>query len=74
MANTDIREEMKAKGQDVNFDEVLSDINKRDYDDSHRKIDPLKKADDAIELDTTNMSIEEVKNYILKEIEKNVHS
>lgn len=50
-------EEMKAKGQDVNFDEVLSDINKRDYDDSHRKIDPLKKADDAIELDTTNMSI-----------------
>lgn len=67
-------EEMKAKGQDVNFDEVLSDINKRDYDDSHRKIDPLKKADDAIELDTTNMSIEEVKNYILKEIEKNVHS
>ena len=67
-------EEMKAKGQDVNFDEVLSDINKRDYDDSHRKIDPLKKADDAIELDTTNMSIEEVKNYILTEIEKNVHS
>ena len=67
-------EEMKAKGQDVNFDEVLSDINKRDYDDSHRKIDPLKKDDDAIELDTTNMSIEEVKNYILKEIEKNVHS
>ena len=67
-------EEMKAKGQDVNFDEVLSYINKRDYDDSHRKIDPLKKADDAIELDTTNMSIEEVKNYILKEIEKNVHS
>ena len=67
-------EEMKAKGQDVNFDEVLSDINKRDYDDSHRKIDPLKKADDAIELETTNMSIEEVKNYILKEIEKNVHS
>ncbi len=60
--------EMKEKGMDVTYEEVLSDINKRDYDDSHRKIDPLKKADDAEEVDTTFMSIEEVRDHLLNRI------
>ena len=62
-------EEMIAKGMEADYDQVLADINKRDYDDSHRKIDPLKKADDAEEVDTTYMSIEEVRDHILKKIE-----
>ena len=60
--------EMKAKGMDVTYEDVLSDINKRDYDDSHREIDPLRKADDAEEIDTTHMSIEEVRDHLLNRI------
>ncbi|MBQ8623414.1 MAG: (d)CMP kinase [Oscillospiraceae bacterium] len=52
--------ELIEKGQDVTYDEILNDINQRDYNDSHRATAPLKKADDAIELDTSNMSIDEV--------------
>ena len=53
-------DELIAKGQDVKYEDVLNDINQRDYNDSHRAAAPLKKADDAIELDTTSMSIDEV--------------
>ncbi|MCT0164750.1 (d)CMP kinase [Lactobacillus helveticus] len=51
-------------------DEIEQNIAARDYKDSHRKISPLKKADDAIEIDTTNMSIEQVVDAILAEIKK----
>ena len=57
-------EELKEKGQDVNYDDILKDINQRDYNDSHRETAPLKKADDAVEIDTTNMSAEEVADRI----------
>lgn len=53
-------EELSAKGQDVKYDDILRDINMRDYNDSHRETAPLKKADDAVELDTTNMTPDEV--------------
>lgn len=53
-------EELKAKGQDVDYGEILKDINQRDYNDSHRETAPLLKAVDAVELDTTSMSIDEV--------------
>ena len=57
-------EELIAKGQDVTYDQVLADINTRDYNDSTREITPLRKADDAVEVDTTNMNIEEVVAHI----------
>ena len=60
----EIREELIAKGQEVNYDQVLIDINTRDHNDSTREITPLRKADDAIEVDTTKMSIEEVVAHI----------
>jgi len=60
--------ELLEKGQDVNYEETLEDIRQRDYNDSHRKLNPLKKADDAIEVDTTEMSIEEVTQSILDAI------
>jgi cytidylate kinase len=63
-------EENKQKGQESDFNTVLEDIKKRDYNDSHRKVAPLKKADDAIELDTTGMSIEQVTDYILNEVNR----
>ena len=51
-------------------DEIEKGIAARDYKDSHRKISPLKKADDAIEIDTTNMSIDQVVEAILAQIKK----
>jgi cytidylate kinase len=52
--------ELKEKGQDVTLEEVLKDINERDKRDMTRKINPLRKADDAHLIDSTGMSIEEV--------------
>lgn len=52
--------ELVEKGQDVSYEKILADINERDYNDMHRELDPLRKADDAIEVDTTHLSIEEV--------------
>ena len=59
-------EELIAKGQDVNYEQVLIDINTRDHNDSTREITPLRKADDAVEVDTTTMNIEEVVAHICK--------
>ena len=53
-------DELVAKGQTVVYVDILKDINLRDYNDSHRETAPLKKAADAVEIDTTNMSVDEV--------------
>ena len=53
-------DEMLAKGQKGNFQQVLADIQKRDYQDSHRPIAPLKQAKDAVLLDTSELDIEGV--------------
>jgi cytidylate kinase len=53
-------EQLLAGGTDAERDNVLEDIKKRDINDSTREISPLKKADDAILIDTTNMEINEV--------------
>jgi len=56
--------ELVAKGENVKIEEIYENILKRDKIDSTRNESPLKKADDAIEVDTTSKSIEEVKNKI----------
>lgn len=55
---------------DQTVEEIEKDIAERDYKDSHRKVSPLKKADDAVEIDTTNMSIEQVVQRILDQIQE----
>lgn len=60
--------ELTEKGEDVVFEDVLADIQKRDYNDTNRKLNPLRQAEDAILLDTTGMSIEEVVESILNEV------
>ena len=57
--------ELVSKGENVKIEEIYENILKRDKIDSTRKESPLKKADDAIEVDTTSKNIEEVKNKIL---------
>ena len=58
----------KKNGIESNYDELYKEIVARDYQDSHRDNSPLKKADDAIEIDSSSMSIDEVVNEILKHV------
>lgn len=57
-------QELIDKGQSVVLEEIIEDIKKRDYIDSTRELAPLVKADDAIEVDTTSMTIDQVVTYI----------
>ena len=52
-------DELRAKGEEISFEQVLSDIEKRDYNDSHRAEAPLRPAEDAVLVDTTGNSFEE---------------
>ena len=61
--------ELTAKGENITFEKVLEDVNKRDYNDSHRDVDPLRKAQDAEEIDSTEMTIEQVTDYIVSKVE-----
>lgn len=51
------------------YNQILQEIEKRDYQDSHREHSPLKKADDAIEVDTSDMSLQESIDYVSKLVE-----
>ncbi|GFZ29588.1 cytidylate kinase [Clostridium zeae] len=61
-------EELKAKGLEVDYSTILKDIIQRDYLDSNREVDPLTKADDALEVDTTGINIDQVVNKICEYI------
>ncbi len=67
-------EEMVAKGQKADYKKVLDEIIKRDYQDSHREIAPLKQAKDSVVLDTSDLNedqvIEKMKEIIGKKLEK----
>lgn len=58
-------DELKAKGMPADFDDILKNVKERDYIDSHRETSPLRKADDALELDNSNMTIEEQKAWLM---------
>jgi len=62
--------ELAEKGEDVNLEGVEADIAARDHNDSTRALNPLRKAEDAVEVDTTAMNIEEVTAAILKLIDR----
>ena len=59
-------DELVMKGEKQNMDVIKADIEKRDYNDMHRDISPLKQADDAVLLDSSDMNIEEVTDAIIK--------
>ena len=60
--------ELQAKGSTDTYEKVLEDVNKRDYNDMHREVDPLRQAEDAVLIDSTNMSIEEVVDFIIEAV------
>lgn len=58
---------------ECSYDEILKDIIRRDHEDSTRAIDPLRKADDAVEIDTTGLNIEQVTNKINEFIKSKIN-
>jgi cytidylate kinase len=63
-------DELKAKGQETGFDEILKNVKERDYIDQNREISPLRKADDAILLDNSQMTLTEQKEWLLEQYQK----
>ncbi len=59
-------DELKAKGMEADYDDILKNVQERDYIDSHREVSPLKQAPDAILLDNSQMTIAEQKEWLMQ--------
>lgn len=66
-------DELQAKGMEADFDNILKNVVERDYIDSHREVSPLRKADDAIELDNSHMTIAEQKAWLLEKVKERMN-
>lgn len=64
--------QLAEKGEKADFDTVLADIEKRDYNDSHREIAPLKAAEDAVIIDTSDIDRDESVNRVINTIKKGI--
>ncbi len=62
--------ELKEKGQEVNFDDILANVEERDKIDSTREVSPLKKADDALVLDNSNLTRKEQLKWTLEKVKE----
>lgn len=62
--------ELKERGQTVDINDLKKEMEQRDYNDSHREFAPLRKADDAIVVDTSNMTVEEVIDFVITRIKR----
>lgn len=67
-------DELVQKGENVTYEEVLADVNQRDYNDTHRDVAPLKQADDAILVDTSDLTLEESIEKIVSAITEKISS
>jgi cytidylate kinase len=63
-------DELKGKGQPADFEEILKNVQERDYIDSHRDVSPSRKADDALELDNSHLSIDQQNAWIMQQVER----
>ncbi len=63
-------DELTDKGENANYEEILKNVQERDYIDSHRAVSPLRQADDAILLDNSHMTIEEQNQWLEKQVER----
>jgi len=66
-------DELKSKGMEADYADILKNVQERDYIDSHREVSPLRQADDALLLDNSNMSIAEQKEWLMKRFEETVN-
>ena len=65
-------DELKEKGMPVDFDDILKNVQERDYIDSHREVSPLRKAADAIELDNSHMTIAEQNDWLMRQVQQRI--
>ena len=63
-------DELKAKGQEASFDEILENVKQRDYFDQHLEVSPLRKSEDALLMDNTNLTIEQQKEWLFEQFNK----
>lgn len=63
-------DELAAKGMKADFDEILRNVEERDFIDTHREVSPLRKADDAVVLDNSDMTIEEQDKWLMELVER----
>lgn len=63
-------DELKAKGMEADFNDILKNVEERDYIDSHRATSPLRKAPDAIELDNSNLTIAQQQQWLYEQYRK----
>ena len=64
--------ELVEKGENVKYEDVLADVNQRDYQDSHREIAPLKPSEDSIMLDTSTIDLNQSIDLVIKTIKENI--
>ena len=65
-------DELKQKGMEADYEDILKNVQERDYIDSHREVSPLKHADDAILLDNSNMTIPEQQQWLMQRFQEAV--
>ena len=63
-------DELKAKGQEASYEEILANVKERDYIDQNREVSPLRQAEDALLLDNSNLTIEEQKQWLKERFEE----
>lgn len=63
-------DELQQKGMPARYDDILKNVQERDYIDSHREVSPLRKAEDDIELDNSNLTIDEQQQWLLHQVDK----
>ena len=76
-ASADVRakrrfDELKDKGLPADYDDILRNVKERDYLDTHREISPLRRAADAIELDNSDMTIEQQNRWMLEKAKEKI--
>ena len=67
-------DELKEKGIPADFDDILKNVQERDYIDSHREVSPLRKAADAIELDNSHMTIAEQSAWLMELVKQKIEA
>ena len=63
-------DELKGKGMDAEYDDILQNVQERDYIDTHREVSPLRKAEDAIVLDNSHLTIAEQDEWLIEHYKK----
>ena len=63
-------DELRQKGMDADYADILKNVQERDYIDSHREVSPLRQADDALLLDNSEMTIAQQKEWLLEQFRK----